>query len=63
MLRDVLNTDAKAILFIISVTCCRSLNMEFLCYLNTILCYDYMNTGRGNRIGRHPTPPPPQLLK
>lgn len=25
---------------------------DFLSSLNTVLCYDHMNTGGGNRIGR-----------
>lgn len=30
--------------------------MEFLCYLNTILCYDYMNTGRGKELAEKKPP-------
>lgn len=48
--------DAKAILFIISTTCCRSCNTESLSYPNSVLGYNYMNTGRGNKIGRKKKP-------
>lgn len=52
MLEDVLNAGAKAILSIMSVTCCRSWNTEFLSCPNTVLWYNYVNAGRGTTIGR-----------